>query len=353
MSGDHTGDPYQLLDVPRDAAPRAIRKAYFLLARRVHPDRNPSADAAAAFQALQKAYGILSDPAKRKLFDKTGCTDQDSEAFWEAYQQYRTIYPEVNKEDIAAFAQKYRGSAEEEGDLRAFYTEKGGDMSTLQAHIMVSRLEDAERFQAFFDTQIASGALPRTEEYDRTKHLCGQMPEEDDLKEAEEQDNVDEELEIEEDDGMSDFIVDDASDLEEDRDDLYNSAHDDDPRGIADSKRISKKRKRESSASIASSSSSSSSPSSSILDDESSAAKLSSLGSTKKAKTKKNAAAKQKIAQTQMAKANATAKRKKKKKPKQKKVADGDDMDSLRAMMLQRARNRHESMIDTLAAKYG
>ena len=358
--GAATGDPYQLLNVPRDAQARAIRKAYFLLARRVHPDRNPSADAAAAFQALQKAYGILSDPAKRKLFDKTGCTDQDSEAFWEAYQQYRTIYPEVNKEDIAAFAQKYRRSAEEKEDLRAFYTERGGDVSTLQAHIMVSRPEDAARFAAFFDAEIASGALPRTEAYDRTKHLCGQMPEEDDLEggedgEDEEEEEVGgEEQEFWDDDGMSDFIVDDESDLGEEEEEENEK---NDQGRIVDSKPEVKKRKRGSGAAAPPSA-----PSSSSSATASSASSTSS-SSKKKAKTGKATAAKKKVAKTRKTtktakklKAKATKKpnKKKKKKTSKKKEDGGDDgMDSLRAMMLQRARNRHESMMDVMAAKYG
>ena len=321
---------------------------------------NEGADAAAAFQALQKAYGILSDPAKRKLFDKTGCTDQDSEAFWEAYQQYRTIYPEVNKEDIAAFAQKYRRSAEEKEDLRAFYTERGGDVSTLQAHIMVSRPEDAARFAAFFDAEIASGALPRTEAYDRTKHLCGQMPEEDDLEggedgEDEEEEEVGgEEQEFWDDDGMSDFIVDDESDLGEEEEEENEK---NDQGRIVDSKPEVKKRKRGSGAAAPPSA-----PSSSSSATASSASSTSS-SSKKKAKTGKATAAKKKVAKTRKTtktakklKAKATKKpnKKKKKKTSKKKEDGGDDgMDSLRAMMLQRARNRHESMMDVMAAKYG
>jgi DnaJ-domain-containing protein 1 len=41
-----------------------IKKAYRKLALTVHPDRNPSEDANAKFQQLQKIYEVLSDPDK-------------------------------------------------------------------------------------------------------------------------------------------------------------------------------------------------------------------------------------------------------------------------------------------------
>lgn len=321
------GDPYALLNVPRSASSVQIRKAYFLLARRVHPDRNPSPDAAAAFQALQKAYGILSDPAKRRLFDKTGCTDQDSEAFWEAYQQYRTIYPEVNKEDIEAFAKKYRGSEEEKEDLRKFYNEKGGDVSTLQAHIMLSRPEDAKRFVAFFDSEINNGGLDHTEAYEQTKSRCGEVMEEENLEDGKD-DNNSEELEHdedEEDSSMSDFIVnDDASDIDIDsekpreKESLSDESHGANGR---------KKRRRRGSEAD--------SPSSST------ASSLKVEGLAKKQKTAKRQASKTK-----------DASKGKSSNRKSKSSGDGDSMDALREMMMQRARDRHESMMDHLAAKY-
>ena len=143
---NNKADPYKLLNVERDATPKQIRKAYYALSRLVHPDRNTAPDAVESFQALNKAWGILSDPDKRKLFDKTGCTDQDSEAFWNAYQQYRTVYPEVTAEDVEAFAKSYRNSDEEKTDLRDYYNQKKGDISFIMATIMCSETTDADRF---------------------------------------------------------------------------------------------------------------------------------------------------------------------------------------------------------------
>lgn len=66
-------DYYKALEVSRTASPEEIQKAYRKLARKYHPDMNPD-DAAAKkkFQQIQKAYDVLSDPEKRKLYDQFG-----------------------------------------------------------------------------------------------------------------------------------------------------------------------------------------------------------------------------------------------------------------------------------------
>lgn len=66
-------DYYKALEVSRTASPEEIQKAYRKLARKHHPDLNPD-DAAAKkrFQTIQKAYDVLSDPEKRKMYDQFG-----------------------------------------------------------------------------------------------------------------------------------------------------------------------------------------------------------------------------------------------------------------------------------------
>lgn len=64
-------DPYKILGVSRDATQDAIREAYRALAKKNHPDLNPSdKDAEARFIEMAAAYGIIGDETKRARFDK-------------------------------------------------------------------------------------------------------------------------------------------------------------------------------------------------------------------------------------------------------------------------------------------
>ena len=66
-------DYYEVLGVPKDADDVALKKAYRVLAKKYHPDANPgNAEAEVKFKEASEAYGILSDPEKRKMYDQFG-----------------------------------------------------------------------------------------------------------------------------------------------------------------------------------------------------------------------------------------------------------------------------------------
>lgn len=56
----------------RAASDSEIKKSYRKLAIRLHPDKNPHPRASEAFKLLNKAWGVLSDPSKKKVYDQTG-----------------------------------------------------------------------------------------------------------------------------------------------------------------------------------------------------------------------------------------------------------------------------------------
>ncbi|MGH3779565.1 MAG: DnaJ domain-containing protein, partial [Pseudonocardiaceae bacterium] len=65
-------DYYAILGVPRDASAEQIKRAYRKLARELHPDVNPDAEAQQRFQTITAAYEVLTDPQKRQIVDLGG-----------------------------------------------------------------------------------------------------------------------------------------------------------------------------------------------------------------------------------------------------------------------------------------
>jgi DnaJ-class molecular chaperone len=66
-------DYYEVLDLSRTASSKEVRSAYRRLARKHHPDVNSGdQDAAERFKEVNEAYEVLSDPEKRKAFDRFG-----------------------------------------------------------------------------------------------------------------------------------------------------------------------------------------------------------------------------------------------------------------------------------------
>ncbi|KAL7420172.1 mdj1 protein precursor [Cryptotrichosporon argae] len=78
-------DPYEVLGVAKDASTSDIKKAYYALAKKLHPDTNKEAGSAEKFHDIQNAYDILSDDSKRQAYDRYGSASQqegfDADAF--------------------------------------------------------------------------------------------------------------------------------------------------------------------------------------------------------------------------------------------------------------------------------
>ena len=71
-------DYYEILGIARDASAEEIKKAYWNLAKKHHPDASSAPNASEKFKEINEAYQILSDPQKRSQYDRFGTTSGSS-----------------------------------------------------------------------------------------------------------------------------------------------------------------------------------------------------------------------------------------------------------------------------------
>jgi DnaJ family protein C protein 9 len=163
-----------VLNVTNDATPSQLRKAYYKLCLKYHPDKlSPNLPneerelATKKFQAISLAYTILSDEDKRKEYDETGDLYDDDEDLsnskegmkqWTDY--FDAVFPKVTTADIDAFEVKYKCSDEEEKDVLKYYMQFKGDLNKMVECVMLSSDADKERWvKDYINPAIDKGSV--------------------------------------------------------------------------------------------------------------------------------------------------------------------------------------------------
>ncbi|XP_017314426.1 dnaJ heat shock protein family (Hsp40) member A3b [Ictalurus punctatus] len=91
-------DLYSVLGIPRTATQKEIKKAYYQLAKKYHPDTNQDdPQAKEKFSKLAEAYEVLSDEVKRKQYDTYGSAGPSASG---AGQQYWRSSTTVDPEEL-------------------------------------------------------------------------------------------------------------------------------------------------------------------------------------------------------------------------------------------------------------
>ena len=106
-------DYYSLLGIKRAASPDEIKRAYRRMVFRYHPDRNPGdQEAAGKFKQVLDAYSVLSDGAKRAVYD---AVNQPGEAEEEPEEQRVEAEEPVFSANVGGgfhFSQEFKGKVE-------------------------------------------------------------------------------------------------------------------------------------------------------------------------------------------------------------------------------------------------
>ena len=173
---------YAVLGLTKSASPTLIeiKKAYYKLSLRYHPDKVSGSggagdadkeDAKHKFQIIGKIYSLLGDEEKRRVYDETGAIDGEDDCSaaangdWE--QHWRTMFKKVSTDDIDKFFADYKDSAEERADLARHYEACKGDFDKIAEVAFTSELNAAEeaRLRAILDVCIAKGELTKYDAY--------------------------------------------------------------------------------------------------------------------------------------------------------------------------------------------
>ncbi len=138
-------DYYKILGVDKNAKEEDVKKAYRKLARKHHPDLNPNdKEAHKKFQQINEANEVLSDPEKRKKYDKYGKDWQHGEEYEKAQQSQRRSHAPGGGQSFSGgfgeddfsdfFASMFGGS--EGGGRRGNVKYRGQDYNAeLQLHL--------------------------------------------------------------------------------------------------------------------------------------------------------------------------------------------------------------------------
>jgi len=115
-------DYYKILEIPKTATPAEIKKAYRKLARKHHPDLHPNDNEAKLnFQKINEANEVLSDPEKRKKYDKYG---KD----WEHSENFENM--EKNRQQSSNSRRQSYTGAQSEDDFSDFFSSMFGGASS-------------------------------------------------------------------------------------------------------------------------------------------------------------------------------------------------------------------------------
>lgn len=160
-----TRDIYKLFELTKDSLEKDIKKAYYKLSLKVHPDRVPDSEkeiATEKFKILATLHQVLTDKNKKALYDEQGIIDDDNvdEKLGTWLELWRKIFKPISKEDIDNFKNEFVGSEMERNDIKKAYLNGKGCINYMMNCVPFMSVEDEPRIQDIVKEMIKNGEVP-------------------------------------------------------------------------------------------------------------------------------------------------------------------------------------------------
>ena len=167
-------DYYKTLGVSREASQAEIQKAYYDLAKKYHPDKNPDDKTAKKkFQQIQAAFDVLGNQEKREMYDRYGSSFETHGAGGPQYSHTWRGSPGggfsgagVNPEEFdfsQFFGERFGGEAPAgAGDLFGQFRRAGGGRASRASSSPKRGADVVSEVQVPFATAIGGGEVQLT-----------------------------------------------------------------------------------------------------------------------------------------------------------------------------------------------
>ena len=169
-------DYYEVLGVSRNATNDELKKAYRKLALKYHPDKNPGdKNAEQRFKEAANAYGVLSDPKKREMYDLRGSAGLDDMGFhgFESSADIFSNFGDIFGDIFGKRFHRERTGPQKGSDLRHDITISFTDAALGSERQL--RFTKSEACEACKGTGVKNGASTVCPQCNGTGHISGQQ----------------------------------------------------------------------------------------------------------------------------------------------------------------------------------
>lgn len=161
----NTRNLYELLEIPKESLEKDIKKAYYKISLKVHPDRVPAEEkeiATEKFKVLANVHQVLTDKNKKALYDEQGIIeDSDDEGSLSTWLElWKKIFKPITTEDIENYEKEYVGSELEKTDIKKAYLGGKGCLNHIINTVPFIGVEDEPRLKDIVQEMIDAEEVP-------------------------------------------------------------------------------------------------------------------------------------------------------------------------------------------------